>query len=358
MFVIYEGGTLNVHYDVSGADGKLYLDGGSNGFKKGNTEVNYSEPVTVNAPLILMKGGTCNLGKNVRVRFNENLSTTLPGGAINMKGGTLNITDAIIEFTESVGADGGGIYATGGEINVSGTQDMWIGDCEAVNGGGVYLGGGAVMNINSSTFTLGASSLFNYVKGDGTDGDWSDWRNKVTGNGGGIYVDGGILNIDMIRIAGWNEAAKGGAIYINDGIANIKSSIDTFDTENGKNLRTGHFFRNMAKDGGAIYVAQNGVLNFESGYIEESGLSDRPDADGLMPVNGSAIYIEKGGVATLSGGSIVNCEGKLRGGAIYIENGGILNLSGDCTINNNKVAEKKEGGLETLLLRRHIREQV
>ncbi|MBQ4649044.1 MAG: right-handed parallel beta-helix repeat-containing protein [Clostridia bacterium] len=342
MFVIYEGGTLNVDYDVSGADGKLYLDGGSNGFKYGNTEVNASEPVTVNDPLILMYGGTCNLGKNVRIRFNENVSTTNHGGGINMEGGTLTMKGAVIEWCDNPGGYGGGIYATGGVINVEHENiNTWIGPCTAKDGGGVYLGKDdekntkAKMTIDSSSFTLGASSTEPYDgKEDGTkNGDWSYYRNVASQNGGGVYVDGGELIIESMYAGSWNEAQNGGAIYVNEGTATVKL------TDNDKLL-----YKNTAEKGGTFYVANGGELEFVSGKIQKSGLSERPKYGTTTklekPTQGAAIYIEDGGVATLSGGSIVDCEGKLKGGAIYIENGGILNLSGDCTINNNKVAEK------------------
>ncbi|MBQ7048659.1 MAG: hypothetical protein IJN86_06885, partial [Clostridia bacterium] len=340
MFIVEPGGTFTV---TNNSTKYLYLDGGYNGVTGSNGGVVSPKGTVVQGPVIHIKGGTCTLD-GVRVRQNYNNSTTLPGGGINIEGGTLNLNNAKIESTGCVGGEGrngGGIYASGGTITVTGTRDNWIGPCEAYNGGGVYLGDDAEMNINSSYFTFGASSFVEYIKDDDdTDADWSDYRNKASNYGGAIYIDGGTLNIESMRIAGWNEATKGGAIYINNGTANINSSTTVVGTDSasGYSIYNGHIYRSMAEQGGAIYVASNGELNFQSGFIDKSGMSSRPNAP--KPIDGAAIYIEDGGVATLSGGMVNNNEGKLKGGAIYIENGGTLNLSGDCTINNNKVAEK------------------
>lgn len=348
MFIVEPGGTFTV---TNNSTKYLYLDGGYNGVSGMSGDVVSPKGKVVQGPVIHIKGGTCTLD-GVRVRQNYNNSTTLPGGGINIESGTLNLINAKIESTGSVGGEGrngGGIYASGGTITVTGTSDHWIGPCEAYNGGGIYLGGNAVMNINSNTFTLGASSFVDYIKDDDdTDNDWSDYRNKATNYGGGVYIDGGTLNINGVRIIGWNEAKKGGAVYIKNGTANINSSTAVVGTDSasGYSIYNGHIYKNMAEQGGAIYVASNGELNFQSGFIDKSGMSSRPNAP--KPIDGAAIYIEDGGVATLSGGMVNNNEGKLKGGAIYIENGGTLNLSGDCTINNNKVAEYKAPNIRNI----------
>jgi len=105
-------------------------------------------------------------------------------------------------------------------------------------------------------------------------------HNKNSGNGGGVFVNGGTFIIDNGSILG-NEAANGGGVFVNSGTL----------TMNGGLIQT----NDAVMNGGGVYVDQNGTFNMTNGTISLN-----------FALLGSGVFLDGNAVFNLSGGNINN----------------------------------------------------
>lgn len=91
----------------------------------------------VTAPLILVDGGTLDVGEEAVLQNNKNTDMSNGGGAIRMTSGTLTIgSDSSITSNEATW--GGGIYVTGGTVTIP-TESVISGNTATSDGAQIYL---------------------------------------------------------------------------------------------------------------------------------------------------------------------------------------------------------------------------
>ena len=133
-------------------------------------------------------------------------------------------------------------------------------------------------------------------------------QDSATGNGGGIHMAQGSLNIDGGEISGNTATKYGGAIY-------MKSPSGCLTINKGNilnNTATGH--------GGAIFINEgaNQTVEITGGIFSENKTLS---ADG----NGGAInFNSEGGAITIEGGEFTFNSSARSGGAIHVAAGDLL----------------------------------
>ncbi len=201
-------------------------------------------------------------------------NTAPNGGGICISEGTdktkvtkLTVTDVSVESNEATNGNGGGIYMTGGNIDIvqgsfyrNEAKRTSSTDDEKGNGGGVALFGG--------NFTVtGQADISN---------------NNAANGGGGIYVQNGAVAIKEGDISYNNCKNMGGGLFVYNGTSGRKNLVfdgGTF-SHNGANSGGGIAIsgaldltlsatveNNFATNGGGLYVADGAKVTFDDGLI-------------------------------------------------------------------------------------------
>lgn len=239
------------------------------------------------------------------------------------------------------------------------------------NGGSLaYVGSGKTLTVAD-----GATLQNNKIESKG------NWYPEA---GGGVFVDGGTLNITGGTIQN-NEAVWGGGVY---GIYGATINMSGGTIQNNKAVKD-NSRKNSGGCGGGACLATNAKMNLSGGTIKGNtawlyggGISVGPDVDfeqgkptlsmtgGTVDSNtsdgtGGGIFVQAGatrtsyGVATISAGNITNnsslgkrSNSDFGGGGIYVNGGTQLNGSriahnGELHITNVVISDntaKQEGG--------------
>lgn len=331
------GGTITECYAVTSGGG-IYLGGGktfemTDGLVSGCCAPSgggiYIGAKLTN-PVEISKNGDAITGceaRKVEIRNNVATATDVPksgnqGGGIYQAGGTLNITQPNAAIHSCEAWEGGGIYLGGGK-DTSLTLSGKIGEANKANkantGGGIYQSGGT-MTIYSGASVTG---------------------NEATDNGGGIYLAQPQNTTSQLFLYGaiggttdgtGNTATNGGGIYQNGGTLEMKSGAQV----TGNHADTGN--------GGGIYLG-SGTFTFSGGSI-----GGTTDGSGNTATNGGGIY-QGGGTLTIGTlGADNNNGGKVQdnvatttslssddgcGGGIYLGGGTFTLNSGYIGVQND-----------------------
>ena len=200
------------------------------------------------------------------------------GSAIQVMKGTANITGGILKGNGEHVID---IYTgQGGTVNLSGGL-IWgrSSDSYSGNGAGIYVGEGTV-NMSGGYIAGGKCAC-----------------------GGGIYINKGTVNISGGAVA-VNESKAGGGVYMNDGTLNITGgAIASNQTSNEE-----------AVNGGGIY-ANAGTINISGGYVTNNKKQNGTN-DGNGKHGGGGVVL-KAAKMYMSGGYITGNYSGEAGGGIY-----------------------------------------
>jgi len=222
----------------------LKPDGGGGIFIKGGNPIITGCTIEGNSAEF-RGGGICSIGGNPTI-INCTISDNQVygsgfGGGIYSSGGTLTITDSKIYNNQAFyGERGGGIYLSSGIIsNCEIKGNLVLGDSLWAQGGGIYANGGNIL-IEDCTITN------NYVKGcgSGRPGTGHYYNSGGNANGGGIFASCSEDYPIEIRncILSGNTACGGyGGVY--------ETSTSVGPGKNG-----GHGF------GGAIYGSEGSII--------------------------------------------------------------------------------------------------
>jgi len=263
-------------------------------------------------------GGVFNLGTLAVTNstFENNVSSG--GGAISNGGPSLTVTSTTFSYNEGQGV-GGAIDVYAGSIQI--TNSSFLNNTASSSpgyAGAIYIQGTTSVTIDKSTFVENdanaGGAIYNLTNSKITDSSFDG--NISHGNGGGIYNQGGNLELtDSVLVN--NEAESdngGGGIYVNGGTLTVKSStfITNIANEDGggvMNLTTttitnSTFFGNIAGTAGGG-VSNGGTLTVENSTFSEN------DA----PAVGSGIYNGTGHTLNLTNTIIANPVGA--GGACF-----------------------------------------
>ncbi len=273
-----------------------------------------SDPLASSGGAIRLNGGSASLS-NVTISGCKAITTggcTGQGGGIYAEdGGTLTLNNSTIKDCEAT-ASGGAICATGGTINLTGCT---ITGNKANNGGAIHI------NKNGG----GDATLI--ISGGEIGGRWAGEPNTASGtsgNGGGIYVEGGNCTVtlkDGAKITG-NTADEGGGIFAKGGSVELNSCTIKGNTG--------------TLAGGGICARSNGYtpanVTINGGVI--GGTSVREANKTGSSGKGGGIFVSgaNSAVTLLGTANVIGNTAKLAGGGIYVDTGSVLNMQGSAII--------------------------
>lgn len=242
--------------------------------------------------------------------------------------GALNLTleNLVITGGNTTGS-GAGIHfiSNDGELKIRGDTTI-NGNGAKGNGGGIYVSGGM--------FTMQGGTITGNTTTDAS--------------GGGVYVYGSNSIMENVTISE-NKAPKchGGGICIT-GKAIFKMNIGTTIKENtakqkggGVCINNGEFTMidgkigdkntaNTAQNGGGVYV-NSGTFTMIGGTISGN----------IASSDGGAVYVHTGQEFTMSGGKICGENTAQNGGGVYVNGGTFTMTGGEITSNE---AQSTDGG--------------
>ncbi len=282
-------------------------------------------------------------------------STDLRAGTASVAGGAMRLfqgaTAELINGSRLYGSlttgpgDGGGVAVYQGTLTLRGDSRVgegFTGNQAADLGGGVFLDGGLLQMFDSSRV----------------------WCNSAVANGGGVYAQGGadvVLN-DGARI-GWttssaaNSAVDGGGVFLTGAGSSLTLNDDS-----------GVQFNSASEDGGGIYVTGGASVVIDSATVDHNqavrfGGGIRIGSDTSVTVqNGSTIdsnevtsgYGGGGGIygsanyaaVTIDASQVNNnVSANSSGGIGLVGANNTLNLTGGAAISGNQAQTGFGGGL-------------
>ena len=155
-----------------------------------------------------------------------------------------------------------------------------------VNGGTVEMTGGNITNCQGVNFGGGVyitSGIFN-MSGGTIDHCFATYQSKYTWGGGGVNVrNPGIFNLSGTAVISDNSARLGGGVYVDGGTFNMKG---------------GKILRNVAegnKDdgnwgGGGVFVTGAGSFTLTGGTISDNNVSGSVTTGGGISINGTPTF--------------------------------------------------------------------
>ena len=279
------------------------------------------------------------------------------GGGIYASGGTLNLTNADVGGSDAyepnqlgpIGHKGAGLYLTDAVVATLTNTIVSSNTFQTVDytyGGGAYVTGGSTLTLYQSTFQLNQA------------------LNAFDGRGAGLYVENSTATLDASQVLSNTAGTVGGGIRLfGTSTLNIQngSEVSGNHATTGAggaihatgtpdiNISSSSLNNNVAgTDGGAVYL-DTGTLDFTGWW----GVSDN-SAGG----NGGAVAVvgtgNAGFISNTAGSSILNNHASGNGGALYLNNsttlelhstsGYLLSLSGNYASGNGGAAYADNGG--------------
>ena len=320
--------------------GGVYVDGGTINYTNGTVNLNRA---TYNGGGVYVTGsGTINCNGGA---ITHNRATYNGGGVFVYDGGHFNGNGSAITYDTVTLGNGGGVCVHNAELTLEGSTI--ISNNGAVNGGGIAV---TVEGTGTSSFTYTNGTISaNTATGNGgglyAEGGTVTLNNGAIGienngntatNGGGIYLGGGTLNHNGGTV-GYNTASSdGGGMYLNAGTTTINGSTININNNgavdgagiyanNNFSLSNGTVISNVASHyGGGVYV-NAGTTTITGGNIGTSGNANTAQ-------NGGGVYAA-GGTLNHTGGNIGYNTATVNGGGLYV-NDGTVTVDGG-TVNNN-----------------------
>lgn len=300
IFKVASGRTLTLQ--------DLMLKGGEAG------NYNASDPLASSGGAILLNGGSASLSK-VTISGCKAITTGgctgRSGGIYAKDGGTLTLSNSKIQTCEAT-ASGGAICTTGGTINLTGCT---ITGNTANNGGAIHInktGGGDATLI---------------ISGGEIGGRWAGEPNTASGtsgNGGGIYVEGGSCTVtlkDGAKITG-NTADEGGGIFAKGGSVELNSCTIKGNTG--------------TLAGGGICARANGStparVTINGGVIGGTSASEANKTGSSGKGGGIFVSGANSEVTLLGTANVIGNTAKLYGGGVFVDTGSVLNMQGSAIV--------------------------
>ncbi len=304
-----------------------------------NTSVLTLTHVTLTQNTAGFGGGLYNTGGNVKATgftVSSNDAKTGDGGGIYYHNGTLSLKQSRLVDNHASGTAvnlsygrGGALYQAGGKIAISGTTSAStkttgpgsIADNTAAQGGGIYLFGGSITldlaHVANNTATQSGGAIYN--GGTVVIVDSFVLDNTATLDGGGIDNTSklSVLTITYSTLSNNTAGGEGGSIR-NLGSATTTISTSTIDFSS-------------ATLGGA--VANTGTLTITASTIDYNSASDL----------GGGVYDDLTGVVNLTNSTIAENTSQSSGGGVYTQ--GTLNAV-NITIADNLIRGGAGGGLD------------
>ncbi|MGB3591948.1 MAG: choice-of-anchor Q domain-containing protein [Nonlabens sp.] len=224
-------------------------------------------------------GGIFNVAGNMDITgsdVQDNIASGISGsgGGILSVAGDVSIDNSSIERNGANRA-GGGIEIIDGTLTIINTN-LNDNDCNTLagtanpgNGGGLHISGAATTNINSSNIDNNVAGregggVWNQSNSTMTltevimDGNTANGTDPVTDGGGGVFVNGGTVNINSSTISNNNAPFGSGG-----GVAVLVGDIQvTTSTISGNSA---------GADGGGVGIAGTGLINASTIALNSAG---------------------------------------------------------------------------------------
>lgn len=261
------------------------------------------------------------------------------GGAIYLSGTSLTMNPSgnagvMVAWNSAVG-NGGSMAIYNAPFSM--TAGTFLENIAAGSGGGVYVDGGNVdiadALIEGCVATAGNGGGVAVKNGHFTVngvnsaviGTSAKPNRALAGHGGGFYVDGGNVTVSNASVAYNLASLDGGGFYSTDGVVTVSSNAAVDHNAAGRS-------------GGGMYVTgSNAVI-----AIDNSSVSDN-----TASMDGGAVYVTgNAATVTLSNGCIVenNTSVNANGGAFYGGANTTVTVNGG-SVNDNKALNGNGGGV-------------
>jgi predicted outer membrane repeat protein len=278
---------------------------------------------------------------------------TVVGGVLNNRNnGTTTIQDA--SFNESSAGDrGGAIYIDSGTVTI---QRGTYNNNNAPHGGAIFVNSNATLNITSSNFSI-TNNNANAGQGGGiysNGGNVNIQRNNTqtlgnvvigsnsAGTGGGIYAIGGKLSVSGIQFLGNSASGNGGGIWLSDIVPAPISytyfrensagglGASVFGTDGSTLTISGDTF---ARNKGGLYVETFGTL----GVINSTFLGNSANPEGISLVSGK-------GDVTFSTILLANLTGPSSGTGFNLSSSILRQVTCTKVTNDSNNLQQQSGG--------------
>ncbi len=282
--------------------------------------------------------------------FNATIANNAADGAAGSGGGILAVPGSLLEITGGVIISNTANRAGGGiEINgtVTDTVTATINGVELLNnqagaapgnGGALHITGAADVTLNGgivmgNSATAEGGGLWNSAVGTLTVDGTKITANSASGNdadqgGGGLFNDGGELNVSNALIRGNRADGTAGS---GGGILNNKGTVTVIDSTIAGNLSN--------RAGGGI-EDNAGIL------VRLHNVRLLKNSTGAAPGNGGALHITGAGTVEVVNSTVAENSAAAEGGGLWNSAVGLLTVSGT-TFNNNRAtgsADDNGGG--------------
>ncbi len=289
------GGTLEATdtFSISGNRGVTLLAGG------GAFDVDATKTLTINSVIT----GAGSLTKTDLGALTLSAVETY-SGATNINAGTLKVTGTLNSQTAAVNVNTGGLALTGGAtasdsrtvlrpivVSAAGAIVSNLALVDAPDGfSGVTINVGAgnlatIVNTNISGNKLtGNGAGIRMATGDlnlissSVNNNEADGNSAANGNGGGIFVAGGVLNVINSTISGNRAQHDGGGIFHSGGLVILTSSTVAFNQADSDDVLGG--------TGGGVFTSAGASIGAINSIFAENqvltGADDFNDIDGAL----------------------------------------------------------------------------
>ncbi|WP_055445843.1 choice-of-anchor Q domain-containing protein [Lacinutrix mariniflava] len=315
--------------DGNTASGPASDDGGAGIFNNGGTLV-VQNMTTISNNIVDgasgSGGGVFSTGGDVTVNGSSITmnQANRAGGGIELAGGILNLVNVTLDNNNAgvlpavaAPGSGGGLHVTGSATtNITGGTTN--GNSAANEGGGLWNGSG-IMTVSNHAV-------------DGNTASGNDGTTPGAAGGGGIYNEGGTLNLSgstsIVNNVADGAQSTGGGILNAAGTLNADGIIIMDNTANraGGGIET--------NGGGAVTLTNVSLNSNDAGIVTGAG----------APGNGGGLHVSGNSAITLTGGTVNMNTAASEGGGLW--NGmGTLTIDGT-TIDANTAsgATASEGG--------------
>ncbi|WP_420630458.1 choice-of-anchor Q domain-containing protein [Candidatus Leptofilum sp.] len=222
-----------------------------------------------------------------------------------------NISSGIVTFSNLTLQNGAPASGNGGGILANGFSSVTLDDAilrdnvTVGNGGGIFLSGGTLNILNGSQVLSNTANI------------------NTNSSGGGIYANQGTVNLTDSTVA-YNMAMRGGGIALNQTTASL-------------NINNGQILSNEGQAPGPNSFPGGGIWNSSGSVIMNSGL-----ISGNTAFRGAGALISAG-TFTMTGGTVTDNEASY-GGGFYVANSGALLTINDGSITANRSVASIFGG--------------
>ena len=276
-------------------------------------------------------GGVYSLG-NTTLTNTALTGNTASGTGSNLGGGIAAAGTLTINGTSSVtgnkaSTQGGGIYANGVNLTISGTT---VSNNQTTAAGSA--GGGAYLNAPSSSASISGATFSGNAANGGT-----------TSDGGGIYVNGASTTLTGTTVQNSTATRNGGGVYVNAGTVNLNSSTIT---GNGAAIGAGLYNLGTTTTTNGT-IGANTAANAAGGIITAGNLTvNGTTVSGNSAPNAGGGLYEYSGPTSVSGATFKN-NTSAQGAAVYANNTASA-LTVATTSFTNNTATTQGGGITAL----------